>query len=154
MQPSIIAILMFFIAFAILCYYLGFIRPPDIFDWMAQGCFIFSAFLMIPFLVYALWTQAGEKDRLQETDIVPHPDILHVVGLTVSLTETPTWVFAVDSSLESATEFYSDENNRPGWAISSDDPEILMLKRNDETMTISVTNTRGDANIIYMLNSK
>ena len=154
MQPSIIAILIFLIFFAVLSYYLGFIRPPFVLDFIPKSIFIFSVFLIIPFLTFALWTQTSEKNRLQETGVVPHPSIEHAVGMTISLTEHPTWIFSVDPSLQTATDFYLDEDNRPGWDILSDDPEMLLLKRGEETMSISVSNTRGDASIIYMLSPK
>ena len=154
MQPSIIAIFIFCIGFAVLSYYLGFKLPYFVLQFYSQAVFVCLVFMLIPFLVYALWAQNGELERLHETGIIPHPLIHHSVGLTTVLTQTPTWVFAVDPSLESATEFYSSESNRRGWSFSNDDPEMLILKRNNETMTVSVTNTRGNASIIYMLSSK
>ena len=154
MQPSIIALLIFCIAFAALSYYLGFKLPYYALQFLSQASFVVLSFMLIPFLVFALWTQSGEIERLRETGLIPHPSIRHSVGLTTALTESPTWVFAVDTSLESATEFYLDETNRLGWSILSSDSELLMLKRNYETMSIGLFKKRGDASIIYTLSYK
>ena len=110
--------------------------------------------MIIPFLIYALWSQTGEKDRLQETSIIPNPEIHSALGLTTSLKETPTWTFSVDPTLETVSEFYLDENNRPGWEILNNDSDQLVLQRDNETMSIFLYKQRSDASIIYMLRNK
>lgn len=154
MQTSVIVIFIIFIVIAVYCYYAGFIKRDPYTYWFAQSGFVFSTFLMIPFLIIILWLQSTATDRLtKKAGIIPHPSIVESVGIAIGIGNNPTWVFKVKASPEEIMAFYRNENNRPGWILVSDNKivKMLVLKGDKKGMSISTFEDRTSRKVIYTL---
>ena len=112
---------------------------------------------MIPILVIVLWLQHTATDRLiKKTGIVPHPSIVETIGVATGVRvvgNDPTWMFKVEASREEVMNFYRKEGNRHGWSLVSDNIMII-LERDDQSMSISHYKDWKTSKIIYILNHK
>jgi hypothetical protein len=109
---------------------------------------------MIPFLLVVLWFQAGAKGRLLENGLVPYPDIRHAVGLSVGTgKDNPCWVFQAEPSPKTGLDFYDSPNNRTNWDILSRNKDMLILRKGDQSMIISIIQFRRSRLISYLKTS-
>lgn len=129
MEKSIILLLFFSILLSAIGYYLGFIKPPKVFAWLAKSTFVFSTFFLIPLLAAVLWFQSGAEGRLEKTGFVPHPDIKEVIGIAFGTGANPVWIFKTASDEESIMNFYNETSSRPGWQLVSKNDSMLIFKK-------------------------
>ena len=93
MDSSLILLLIALIALNIQSYYFGWVRPPKVAAWLQQTSFIVLTFLLIPLLVYSLYSQSQAESRLEDYGIVPHPAIKNAVGIANGKGDNPIWLF-------------------------------------------------------------
>jgi hypothetical protein len=147
MQPTLIGLLLAFIALAATFFYFGFLHRDRGYASRAQAGFLVLAFMLIPFVAFVLVQQAGATRRLQAYDIVPLPAIEYAIGITAGQGPVPVWVFGGRVTDASALDFYDDPATRPGWEIGERGATMLILRRDGARLSISASGGR----IIYMM---
>ena len=147
MQPTLIGLLLAFIALAATFFYFGFLHRDRGYDSRAQAGFLVLAFMLIPFVAFVLVQQAGAIDRLRAQDIAPHPAIRSAIGITAGSGAVPVWVFSSKDATPAALDFYDDPATRPGWEIGERGATMLILRRDGARLSISASGGR----IIYMM---
>lgn len=147
MQPTLIGLLLAFIALAALFFKLGFFDRDIGLTYRAQAGFLVLTVMLIPLISFVLVQQAGALSRLQSYDIVPLPNIGNVVGIAAGQGPVPVWVFGGKVTDASVLDFYDDPATRPGWEIGERGATMLILRRDGARLSISASSGR----IIYMM---
>ena len=148
MDPTLVGLLFAFIAFAAVSYYVGFVLPEVGFVWMIKAAFLVTIVMLIPVVAFVLYQQTGAVKRLETYDVVPLPEIRHVVGITAGQGPAPVWVFAGDGASGAVLGFYDDPDSRPGWELTERGLTMIVLRRGDARLSVSATSA---GQIIYML---
>ncbi|MDH3903453.1 MAG: hypothetical protein OEU84_11105 [Xanthomonadales bacterium] len=151
MDHTLIFLLIFSLALAVVSYYFGIHRPLPVGAWRSQSAFVVLTFMLIPILVYVLVDQSGAIGRLEGTGIRAHPGIKESVGIANGKGDNPTWVFEVQASGAEINEFYRAAENIGDWSFQSDDGIYLRLRRNDRVMKIAFRDGHSSDTIIYII---
>ena len=106
MDHTLIFLLIFSLALAVVSYYFGIHRPLPVGAWRSQSAFVVLTFMLIPILVYVLVDQSGAIGRLEGTGIRAHPGIKESVGIANGKGDNPTWVFEVQAGEGYDTHMY------------------------------------------------
>jgi len=140
MDEIIVILLVVEIILAAINFYLGFVNPPRVFRHWPKGAFFSLTFMLIPFTVFVLWGQSTAVDRLAREGVVPHPAITHSVGISQDILNNGTWVFKADTTPAEVLSFYMEEDNRPGWELTTKSPPVFcMFKKDGRSLTIAAS---------------
>lgn len=150
-ELHLVALLLAFIVLAVQGYYFGFIRPPEIFAWFQQTTFVVMTFMLIPAMLLVLWSQAGAVDRLAATGITPHPDIRSSIGAATGHGLGPTWVFRMNDDFLDVKAFYETPGNRASWDLVADSASMVLLKRGETRMAITLSQSGRTPTLIYSI---
>jgi hypothetical protein len=150
MDPTLVGLLILFLAGSALTYHFGCRRPPAIMRWRIQGGFVVFTFMLIPVAVYVLSLQAGAVDRLVRLGIRPLPGIVRVVGIAAGQGERPVWGFAAEGAGAHDLAFYDDPATRPGWEKPQRGPMMLILVREGRRMSVTLSETWRARSVIYL----
>jgi hypothetical protein len=149
MQPGLLFLLRCLVLVAAVTGYFGFVRPPRLWPWHPQAACIVTTFLLIPFVSWLLFLQAGAPSRLSRLGVQPHPALTSSVGLAVGLGAHPTFLFRSAADPDALLSFYRLESGHFGWALVEDAPTSLILERGSERVIIIVTANGTQADITY-----
>lgn len=153
MSKSIIIILIFSFILSGISIFIGFLRPPKSHSWLPKGAFIFSTFILIPFLAVVLYFQGTAEGRLSKTGIAPYPNITETVGIAFGTGENPLWVFRTDGP-NNIQNFYNYESSRQGWELINSSENSLLLEKGGNEMKISFYEQENGGSIIYKMENK
>lgn len=153
MDPTLIILLVAFVAFAVMSFYLGWVYRPNPFDWKAQASFLVTVVMLIPVVAFVLAQQSGAVARLEAYGVRPLPQVRHVVGITAGQGPAPVWVFAGELPDDEAARravlgFYDDPDTRQGWEIGGRGATMIVLERGEARLSVSATSA---GSIIYVL---
>ncbi|NCF18602.1 MAG: hypothetical protein GWP63_10195 [Haliea sp.] len=154
MDTSLILLLVFLIAVEIQAFYFGFVSPPRTGAWLQQASFVILSFLLIPLLVYVLYSQAAAASRLGKYGIEAHPAIDSSIGIGNGYGDNPTWIFELKSDGEDILEFYRQDSSRDGWVLVEDNSLLLRFTRESKTMTIASRDSPDSKTLIIMIKSQ
>jgi hypothetical protein len=138
-DTSLILLLVFLIAVEIQAFYFGFVSPPRTGAWLQQASFVILSFLLIPLLVYVLYSQAAAASRLGKYGIEAHPAIDSSIGIGNGYGDNPTWIFELKSDGEDILEFYRQDSSST---------------RESKTMTIASRDSPDSKTLIIMIKSQ
>jgi hypothetical protein len=150
MDPTLIGLLILFLAGSALTYYLGFVRPPTIMQWRVKGAFVILTFMLIPVVISVLYLQVGAVLRLERFGILPLPGIVHVVGIAAGQGERPVWVFTAEGAGAHDLAFYDDPATRQGWEVAERGTMSLILVREGQRMSVTLSETWRSRSVIYL----
>ena len=156
MPIDITTILYLFIILSAVTYYAGFGSSQGPLSYKSKAAFIVSTFGLIPACLIMLWFQHTAIDKLADTGIVPHPAIVKA-DLPFGWDKDAYFEFTMDASKHPAPyDFYRDEKNRPGWIIVSENPQMMILRRNKVELVImsSEDQFRSSRSIIYSFHKR
>ena len=154
MDNSLIYLLIGFVLIDIQAYYFGYINPPPVLAWLQKASFTVFTFLLIPLLVYVLYSQAGSVGRLEKHGIERHPAIQHAVCIANGIGENPTWVFQLDSDEENVLAFYKQLLSSSGWTLTEDMGLYLRYTQDGQALTIAQRNTATNNTLTIMIMRK
>ena len=152
MEKSILLLLFFSVLLGVSGYYIGFVKPPKTFAWLAKATF-FCSLVLIPILCLVLWFQSGAKERLSNTGFVPHPNIEEPIGIAFGIGKNPIWIFKTDDDKNSVFNFYNESASRPGWELTSNEGSYLLFKQGNKEMTVGHQEGWISNSIVFMLNN-
>ena len=121
MYPTLIGLLIVFVALAIPSISCGFLHPQHRFDWRSQAAFIARTFMLIPAVAFTLSQQAAVAQHLDAHGITPPPSVRHVVSITARQGGAPVWAFT--GAVEDATALDSYEAPSGEGTPITTDPE-------------------------------
>ena len=153
MDASLILLLVALIALNIQSYYFGWVRPPKVAAWLQQASFIVLTFLLIPLLVYSLYSQSQAESRLEDYGIVPHPAIKNAVGIANGRGDNPIWLFELEDN-EPALDFYRNLPESAPWDLSDDLGIQLIFTQQSRTLTIVQSGAPDRSTLAYMVSSR
>ena len=139
-----------FVAGAAVTLHFGFLHPDSAFDWRTKAGFFVLLFMLIPGVAYVLLQQRGAVDRLEKAGIAPLPGIRHAVGITAGQGVPPAWVFAAEPEDEGLS-YYDDPHTRSGWALVERGPAMVVLRRGEQRMIISLSDAQRSSHVTYMV---
>lgn len=154
MDDTLIFLLIGFVLIDIQAYYFGFISPPPILAWLQQACFTVFTFLLIPLLIYVLYSQAGSVGRLEQHGIESHPAIQHAIGIANGLGENPTWVFQLNSDEDNLLAFYKQSLSSAKWKLTEETELYLRYTLAEQTLTIAQRQSATDNTLTIMIRKK
>ena len=153
MDSSLIYLLIALVVLNIQSYYFGWVRPPRVGAWLQQASFIMLTFLLIPLLVYSLYSQSQAASRLANYGIAPHPAINNAVGIANGSGENPIWLFELKNN-ENALDYYRNMPNAAQWVLTEDLGIQLRFKRDASTLTIVQSGAPNRRNLAYMISNR
>lgn len=141
-------LLLALIAFAVLSFYLGFVRRDPLFAWRSQAAFVVLVFLLIPVVAVALY-QEGRALRTLERYLPAYPERSDVMA--VPLVDSDVLLMLTTAAgRDEVIAWYRNPEHRPNWAIESESELGLYLVRGDERLAIEVTeNAAGSRRTIF-----
>ena len=140
MDPTLIVLLFAVVAFAAALYYLYIVRGW--YDWAhrARASIVVLMGVLVPVLVMTLWHQHEARDELAAHGISIHPDLGSSVGIaTGSVASGTHWVFRFEGGRPALLDYYREPRHRPQWVIAEDNDVFLILRREDQRLTISAS---------------
>ena len=153
MDFSLILLLIALVALNIQAYYFGWLRPPTVLAWLQQSSFIVLTFLLIPLLIYALYSQSQALNRLERHGIVPHPAIKNAVGIANGRGENPIWLFELNNNAN-ALDFYRNLMQSGQWKLSDDLGIQLRFTGDKNTLTIMQSGAPDRSTLAFMISSR
>lgn len=154
MDTILIILLICFIIIDIQACYFGFIKPPRTAAWLQQSSFIVLTFLLIPLLIYILFSQAGSVNRLKEHGITPHPAIQNAIGAGNGFGEYPTWVFKINRTEENALAFYKQTLSSSDWELTEETELYLRYAHEDKILTIAHRKSPSKNTLTIMMRTR
>jgi len=138
MDPTLIVLLIAVTAFAAALYYLYIEKGWHDWGQRAKASFIVLVGVLVPVLIMALWQQHHARDGLAVHGISIHPEIGSSVGIaTGGIASGAHWVFEFDGTRADLLDYYREPSHRAGWDIAEDNSVFLILRREDQRLTIS-----------------
>ena len=119
--------------------------------WLQQSSFIVLSFLLIPLLVYVLYTQAIAISRLDAYGVKAHPAIKESIGIGNGAGNDPTWLFKLESTEEDALQFYGKASNTEAWKLVDANDLFLTFKQGEKNMTIAAHGSPGKKTLTIMI---
>jgi hypothetical protein len=104
---------------------------------LQQASFILLTFLLIPLLIYILYSQGGSINRLEKYGIKAHPKIQHVIGNGNGYGENPTWIFQLGSNEGNVLAFYKQLLFSSQWKLTEDTELYLRYTQEEKILTIA-----------------
>lgn len=153
MDSSLILTLVGLIALDIQSFYFGFLRPPRVLAWLQQASFVMLTFLLIPVLIYTLYSQSRAVDRLAFHGIEPHPAISNAVGIANGQGDSPIWVFKLQE-IDNALDFYRNSSDSMAWKLIDDFGRQLRFTRGDDTLTIVQSGAPDGSTMAYLISKR
>ncbi len=154
MDNSLIYLLIAFVLIDIQAYYFGYVNPPSVLAWLQKASFIVFTFMLIPLLVYVLYSQAGSVGRLEKHGIESHAAIQHAVGIANGQGENPTWVFQLNSDEKNVLAFYRQSLSSSSWKQTEDTGLYLRYALEGKTLTIAQRQSAIDNTLTIMIRTK
>ena len=152
MDSSLTLLLLALVALDIQAYYFGWHRPPKALAWLQQASFIVLSFLLVPLLVYTLYSQSQALNRLERHGIAPHPAIKNAVGIANGSGENPIWLFKLSNN-ENALDYYRNLPDTAQWRLVEDLGVQLRFTSDTSTLTIVQSVTSGRDTLAFMISS-
>jgi hypothetical protein len=146
-----LAILLICVVLAGVYGYFGFLRPDP--EWPSVNTRNRAAavFLLVIALV-AFWSVVADltaPGRLAEY-LPPYPGA-RASHVPSTGDDSLWWLLYAEDPPEAVVEFYRKEENRPGWAIRTEESALIILARQDLQMTVFAARRGGETTISYRL---
>jgi hypothetical protein len=154
LDPSLIALLIVLVLISAQAFYFGFYREAQPAAWLQQASFIVTITLLIPSLIYALYSQAGSTRRLEESGIPLHPDYAYSIGLNNGTGKNATWVFALRKDAEDVLSFYEPARMYPAWELKEANSLYVRYAASNRNVMIAHSKHYGKQSVIITMNEK
>jgi hypothetical protein len=153
-DPAVLILLTGLLLIAAQAAWFGFINPVNTLAWLQQASFVVTAFMLIPLVLFVLYSQATSIDRLNAMGIKPHPAIRHAVGIANGRGENPVWVLSLNDEAVQILDFYRKAMANTQWRLSEDNDLYLRYRRAGQTLTIANKQQSGDDTLIISVTTK
>lgn len=154
MDPFLISLLGVVILINLQSFYFGFYRKTQLSLSLQKASFVITGILLIPFLVYALFSQAGSEQRLANFGIPIHPDFAYTIGIRNGYGDNPTWVYALKKDAKDVLSFYESSKLDPTWKLKEINPLYLLYVTDTKRIMIAHSRRYGRESVIITVSDK
>ena len=153
MSTPLIILLVICIIIGSVGYYLGFYRPVRVMAWQPKAAFVVMAFILIPLLIFVLWSQHDAPNKVAHMGFKLHPSTMRSIGIP-GIGTNPSWAFEMKQGKEVVFDFYKDEKNRLGWELVFENKEMLVFNKKNRKMIVGFSEKEQVNKLIFLYSIK
>jgi hypothetical protein len=153
-DPTVQGLLVILLLIAGQSLWFGLVKPVAPLAWLQQTSFVITTFILIPLVVFVLYSQATATDRLEKIGIEAHPAIKHADGIGNGWGEHPIWVFSLEADAADVLDYYFRALADTQWQILENNGLYLRYRKQDQILMIAHKRRPGHNTLVISVTNE